>query len=196
MQNIAASFVKLFNLWCPQVSIWSCVENEGSHKENFSVRASDILSKNASRDKDLDSIQAWKCMLFSYLFARCSNSQPLLIKVLLCSLTNKFCYVMLLLFLPSVLWCCWSGGRKGIRLVKNWVVGCWRGYLSGARCRLAHSPADATATHCLGASVKSRLVYPFWYRPTWVVPEKGPLNGCVCVCVLGLASISFWDRCL
>ena len=33
------------------------------------------------------------------------------------------------------------------------------------------------------ASVKSRLVLPFWYRLTWVVPEKGPLNGCVCVCV-------------
>ena len=33
------------------------------------------------------------------------------------------------------------------------------------------------------ASVKSRLVLPFWYRLTCVVPEKGPLNGCVCVCV-------------
>jgi len=30
-------------------------------------------------------------------------------------------------------------------------------------------------------SVKSRLVLPFWYQLTWVVPEKGPLNGCVCV---------------
>ena len=29
------------------------------------------------------------------------------------------------------------------------VVGCWRGYLPGARCRLAYGPADATATHCL-----------------------------------------------
>jgi len=28
------------------------------------------------------------------------------------------------------------------------------------------------------ASVKSRLVLPFWYWLTWVVPEKGPLNGC------------------
>jgi len=28
-----------------------------------------------------------------------------------------------------------------------------------------------------------RLVLPFWYRLTWVVLEKGPLNGCVCVCV-------------
>ena len=35
------------------------------------------------------------------------------------------------------------------------------------------------------ASAKSRLVSPFWYRLTWVVPEKGPLNGCVRVCVLG-----------
>jgi len=33
------------------------------------------------------------------------------------------------------------------------------------------------------ASVKSRLVLPFWYRLIQVVPEKGPLNGCVCVCV-------------
>ena len=32
------------------------------------------------------------------------------------------------------------------------------------------------------ASVKSRLVLPFWYRLTQVVSDKGPLNGCVCVC--------------
>ena len=50
---------------------------------------------------------------------------------------------------PSVLWRCWLGGRKGIRPVKNWVVRCWHGYLSGVRCRLAYGPADATATHCL-----------------------------------------------
>ena len=48
-----------------------------------------------------------------------------------------------------LLWRCWLGGRKGIRPVKNWAVGCWHGYLPGARCRLAYSPADATATHCL-----------------------------------------------
>ena len=40
---------------------------------------------------------------------------------------------------PSVLWRCWLGGRKGNRPVKNWVVRCWRGYLSGARCRLAYA---------------------------------------------------------
>ena len=32
---------------------------------------------------------------------------------------------------------------------KTRVMGCWHGYLSGARCRLAYVPADATATHCL-----------------------------------------------
>ena len=43
------------------------------------------------------------------------------------------------------------------------------------------------------ASVKSRLVLPFWYRLTWVVPEKGPLNGCVCVCVcVAMALITSW----
>jgi len=34
--------------------------------------------------------------------------------------------------LPSVLGRCWLGGRKGTRPVKNCVVGCWHGYLSGA----------------------------------------------------------------
>ena len=93
------------------------------------------------------------------------------------------CYLVLQAstFKPSVLRRCWLGGRKGIRPVKNWVVECCRGYLSGARCRLAYGPADAAATHCL-ASVKSRLVLPFWYRLTRVVPDKEPLNGCV-VCV-------------
>jgi len=30
------------------------------------------------------------------------------------------------------------------------------------------------------ASVKSRLVLPFWYRLNQVIPDKGPLNRCVC----------------
>jgi len=32
--------------------------------------------------------------------------------------------------MPSVLWRCWLGNRKGIWPVKNWVVGCWHGYVS------------------------------------------------------------------
>ena len=40
--------------------------------------------------------------------------------------------------------------------------------------------------HCHSLSlvlVKSRLVLPFWYWLARVVPDKGLLNGCVCVCV-------------
>ena len=68
----------------------------------------------------------------------------------------NLCYISFVLFafsglilLPSVLWQCWLGSRKGIRPVKNWMVECWCGYLSGSRCRLAYGPVDATATHCL-----------------------------------------------
>ena len=50
---------------------------------------------------------------------------------------------------PSVLWRLLVGWQEGHLACKNWVVGCWRGYLSWARCRLAYGPADATATHCL-----------------------------------------------
>ena len=52
------------------------------------------------------------------------------------------------------------GRQEGRPACKNRVVGCWRGYLSGARCRLAYGPADAIAMHSVSlASVKSRLVY-------------------------------------
>jgi len=81
---------------------------------------------------------------------------------------HKLPLLLLCLFftLPSVLWRCWLGGRKGIRPVKNWVVECWCCCLSGAMCRLAYGPADATATHCLLLHENSRLVLLFWYRLT------------------------------
>jgi len=48
------------------------------------------------------------------------------------------------------------------------------------------------------ASVKSRLVLPFWYRLTWVVPDK-PLNGYVCiysrpVSILPFAEYTGWAK--
>jgi len=41
------------------------------------------------------------------------------------------------------------GRQEGHPVCKKTVVGCWCGCLSRARCRLAYSPADATAIHCL-----------------------------------------------
>ena len=41
------------------------------------------------------------------------------------------------------------GRQEGHPACKKTGVGCWHGYLSGARCRLAYGLADATVTHCL-----------------------------------------------
>jgi len=62
--------------------------------------------------------------------------------------------------------------------IKNWVMGFWSGYLSGARCRFAYYPADATASYCLLLwTVKSRLVLSFWYQMTW---DNGSVSGNCC----------------
>jgi len=41
------------------------------------------------------------------------------------------------------------GRQEGHPACRNCVVGCWHGYLSEARCRLAYGPADSITTHCL-----------------------------------------------
>ena len=94
---------------------------------------------------------------------------------------------------PSVLWHCWLGGRKGIRPVKNWVVGCWHGYLGwGADLHMAQQMPLPLTISC---SSKSRLVLPSWFLPFWylltrVVPDKfhesSKMILCVCVCVISL----------
>ena len=49
--------------------------------------------------------------------------------------------------LPSVLCCCWMGVWKNMWPVRNCVMGCWHGYVSGARVRLfAYGPADDPAS--------------------------------------------------
>jgi len=72
-------------------------------------------------------------------------------------------------------------GRKGIRPVKNsGGVLAWLSVWSEVQTCIWPS-----GFHCHSlslASVKSRLLLPFWYRLTRVVPDRGPLNGCVCVC--------------
>jgi len=86
-------------------------------------------------------------------------------------------------FLLSVLWRCWLGGRKGIRPVKNIrVVGCWRGCLSGTRCRLALWPSWCHCHPLSLASVKSRLVFTFLVLAHLGSPgQRAVKRGCVCV---------------
>ena len=61
---------------------------------------------------------------------------------------------------------------------------CWHGYLSGARCRLAYMARLMPLP--LTVSCFSKIQIGF---TTQVVPEKGPLNGCVCVCVYRVSSM-------
>ena len=94
---------------------------------------------------------------------------------------------------PSVLWRCWLGGRKRIRPVKNWVVGCWRGYLSGA----VQTCISSSWCHCHSlslASVKSRLVLPFWYRLTRVSRKRAVKRMCVCYCanIFSMLNADWW----
>jgi len=87
----------------------------------------------------------------------------------------------ILALVPSVLWRCWLGRRKGIRPVKKLSGGvlAWSSVRSEVQTCIWPSWCHC---HSLSlASVKSRLVLPFWYRLTWIVPEKGPLNGCMYV---------------
>ena len=66
--------------------------------------------------------------------------------------------------------------------------------MSGARCRLAYGPADATATHSL-ASAKSRLVFTFLVLTHPGSPGQSTVK-CVCVCVWlrfdGIMVMSVW----
>jgi len=87
---------------------------------------------------------------------------------------------------PSVFWRCWLGGRKGIWPVKKLTGGelAWLSVWSKVQTCIWSSWCHNYSLSL--APAKSRLVLPFWYQITRVVPEKGPLNGCVCVCALTL----------
>ena len=78
-------------------------------------------------------------------------------------------------YVPSVLWCCRLGVEKSVWPVKTewWGVGVVICLERGAVCLHMVHPKTPTSL----ASLKSRLVLPFWYRHTQAVPEKRPLNG-------------------
>ena len=96
--------------------------------------------------------------------------------------------------LPSVLWRCWLVGRKGIRPVKNWVVGCC--VVVWDEVQTLHIAQQMPVPLTISCSAKSRLVstclvLPFWYLLTRVVPDIFQKSSktvvCVCVCVTELS---------
>jgi len=76
------------------------------------------------------------------------------------------------------------GDRKGTRDVKKvkktewWGAGVVVCLELGADLHMAQLMPLPLTVSCFS---KIQTGLPFWYRLTWVVPEKGPLNGCVCV---------------
>ena len=74
---------------------------------------------------------------------------------------------------------CWLGSRKDIREKLSSEVLAWLSVWSEVQTCILPSRC-----HCHSlflAPVKSRLVLSLWYRLTWIVLDKGPLNSCVCV---------------
>jgi len=63
---------------------------------------------------------------------------------------------------------------------KNWAVGCWHGYLSLARCRLAYDPADATVSGFSKIQLGFTFLVP---APTGSPGQRVVKRGCVCVFV-------------
>ena len=91
---------------------------------------------------------------------------------------------MCLSFLPSVLWRCWLGGRKGIRPVKNRVVGYWRGYVSGVSCWLAYMSQLMPMPLTVSCFSKIQIGFTFLVRAHLGSPGKRAIKRlCVCVCV-------------
>ena len=90
--------------------------------------------------------------------------------------------------------CCWLGGRKGIQPLKNWVVGCWHGYLSWAQCRLAYGSyqpkrfASGNVSEILSRVGRKIAVQSVWcylsmFSWGWII-FLGFCKGLVCVFVL------------
>jgi len=74
------------------------------------------------------------------------------------------------------------GRQEGHPACKKLSGGCWLSVVICLERGADLHTAQLMPLHSLSLiSVKSGLVLSFWF--TWVVSDKGPLNGCVCVCV-------------
>ena len=74
----------------------------------------------------------------------------------------------------------WQKGHPACKKTEWWGAGMVVCLEQGADLHMAQLMPLPLTVSCFS---KTRLVLPLWYWLTWVVPEKGPLNVCVCVCV-------------
>jgi len=79
--------------------------------------------------------------------------------------------------IPSLLWRCWLGGRKGMRPVKTerWVAGMVICLERGADLHMAQQMPLPLTVSCFS---KIQIGFPFLVPAHPGSPGKGPLNGC------------------
>ena len=95
-------------------------------------------------------------------------------------------------YVPSVLWRCWLGGRKGIRPVKKLSGGVLAWLSVWSKVQTCIWPSWCHCHSLSLASVKSRLVLSFWY---WLTPgspgQRAVKRVCMRLCVYLCRSVSF-----
>ena len=71
-------------------------------------------------------------------------------------------------------------GHPACKETERWGAGVFICLEQGADLHMAQRISPPLTVSCFS---KIQIGLPFWYRPTQVVLDKGPLNVCVCVCV-------------
>jgi len=89
----------------------------------------------------------------------------------------------------------WQEGHPACKKTEWWGAGVVVCLEQGADLHVAQLMPLPLTVSCFS---KIQIVFPFWYRLTWVIPKKGPLNVCVCVCWFYLSGTSLlrlsWKR--
>jgi len=169
-------FVRRHRLDCWKDSVLSTVRRQGCHFDHTYASAPDNRHEEYFIARWAQSLKTlvWDLINMQNVLNHVSDRSS--------HLTGKQqIFFTIWSIVPSVLWRCWLGGRKGIRPVKKWVVRCWRGYLSGARCRLAYAqlmPLPPTVS-CFS---KIQIGFTFLVLAHPGSPEKRAVKR-VCVCV-------------
>ena len=160
--------------WVTSRNVMSCIWTSSGGGSGTLAQGTEVVSQRSEANLYRKTVNSFVAMLFKldfYLSLVCVSSL----------------YTFLCRFL-SAFWCLQCFDAVG------WAAG------SASACKklsggvLAWLPVWSELQTCIRpswchcqllslASVKSRLVLPFWYRLNQVVPEKGPLNGCVSVCL-------------
>ena len=163
-------------------SAFSVISNHISFRMLFDKIASDILGEKIYLYFNIGDGQPRElalCQLYQHTSIPYSCIQHLPFVICQTQRINVLCSVLL----PSVLWRCWLGGRKGIRPVKKLSIGVLAWLSVWSKVQTCIWPSWCHCHSLSLAPVKSRLVLPFWYRLTWVLPEKRAVKR-VCVCVV------------